>query len=95
MGCAGCAMHNGPQQSEGPLRVSLFNFKIIYEIYHVRRAAERPGNVGNRKWTESLIDTSKVVDIFAQEKARNQTFQLVKIFRYFFLDHRLETCLIC
>ena len=28
MGCAGYAVHKGPQQSEGPLRVNLFRFII-------------------------------------------------------------------
>jgi hypothetical protein len=28
MGCAGCAVHKGPQPSEGPLRVNLNKFKI-------------------------------------------------------------------
>ena len=33
MGCENCAMHNDPQQSEGPLRVNLFNFKTNGFLY--------------------------------------------------------------
>jgi hypothetical protein len=76
MGCAGCAKHKGPMV-QGPLSGASSGISVLRSYTECTMSAERLSNLAmlpiENECAKKLV-ISKLVDIFAQEKAGKRTF---------------------